>query len=149
MASLSKQRGSGRVFALALAAIIIGWTIYQEYKSHQEVGQIEYRIVSGYLNNSFEVIMLETAKQYTVIDTEFKDIFQNNDAEIITRPEQLKLLQKYKEVQYRVNINQHVKGENAQYRLSREKFNQIKFNTDIKFELDRKVKDSIISIIEM
>ncbi len=149
MASLSKQRGPGRAFALALAAIIIGWTIYQEYKGHQEVGQIEYRMISGYLNNSFEVIMIETAKQYTVIDPEFKDVFQNNDAEIVTRPEQLQLLQKYKDVQYRVNIKQNEKGENAQYRLSREKFNQIKFNSNIKFEIDRKVKDSIISIVEM
>ena len=149
MAGLTSQRKSGRFFALVLAAIIVGWTIYQEYKPHHEIGKLEYRMVTGDLNNSFEVIMLETSKQYTVLDTEVKDIFENNDAEIISRPEQLRLLQKYKNIQYRVNINQHVKGENAQFRLSREKFNQIKFESEIKFEIDRKVKDSIISIVEM
>ena len=149
MARLTKQKGPGRYFALALAAIIVGWTIYQEYKPHEELAQLEYRLITGYVNNSLEVIMIETAKQYTVLDADFKDIFQNNDAEIISRAEQLKLLQKYRNIQYRVNFNQVVKEENAQFRLSRERFNQVKFDTNIKFEIDRKVKDSIISIVGM
>ncbi len=149
MARLTKQKGPGRYFALALAAIIVGWTIYQEYKPHEELAQLEYRLITGYVNNSLEVIMIETAKQYTVLDADFKDIFQNNDAEIISRAEQLKLLQKYRNIQYRVNFNQVVKEENAQFRLSRERFNQVKFDTTIKFEIDRKVKDSIISIVGM
>jgi len=129
--SLTKQRGPARILILIIAAVIIGW------------------MVSGYLDNSFEVIMLETEKQYTVIDSEFKEIFENNDAEVISRQEQLTLLQKYGDLQYRVNIHLHVKNEKAHYRLSRENFNRMRFNTNLKFEVDRKVKDSITAIVEI
>lgn len=138
-----------RPFILVFAALIFGYTIFQEFKPHYEVGDLEYRLVTGSQNDAFEVIMLETAKQYTVLNVDFKDIFENNDAEIISRPEQLQLLQKYKDLEYRVNIHKDISEGKAQYRLSRENFNKIKFNTKIKFEVDRKVKDSITSIVEL
>ncbi len=149
MTTPSPQRKSTRTILLAFAALIFAWTIYQEYRPHYEVGQMEYRLVTGIQGNSFEIIMLETAKQYTVLDAEFKEIFEHNDAEVISRPEQLKLLQKYKDLQYRVSINNLAKERKAQFRLSREHFNMMRFNTTIQFEIDRKVKDSIISIVDM
>ncbi len=149
MTSQAPQRKSIRSIILVIAAVIFAWTIYQEFRPHYDVGEMEYRLITGQKSGSFEVIMLETAKQFTVLDAEFKDIFENNDAEVITRQEQLKLLQKYMDLQYRVNIHVHVKEEKAQFRLSRENFNKIQFNTKLKYELDRKVKDSIIALVEM
>ena len=147
--SLTKRKGPARFIIILLVGALVAWSIYQELRADLEVGQLEYRMVTGNLDNSFEVIMLETEKQYTIIDSDFKEIFENNDAEVISRKEQISLLQKYNYLQYRVNIHLHVKNEKAQYRVNRETFNQMKFKSNIKFEIDRKVKDSIKAIIDI
>jgi len=134
---------------LVFAVVIFAYTIYQEFKPHYEVGKMEYRLVTGTQEGSFEIIMIETEEQYTVLNSTFKEIFENNDAEIISRPEQLELLQSYDNLQYRVSINKEVQGGKAQFLLSRENFNMIRFGTKLKFEVDRKVRDSITSIVEM
>jgi len=146
---ISAQRKPLRVLILIIAAFIVAWSVYQESRAKVEVGELEYRMVSGILGGTFEVIMLETEKQFNLNDSAFISVFQINDAEIISRAEQLSLLQKYNNLQYRVNMYQNVKEEQAQFRVSREIFNQLKFNTNIKFEVDRKVQDSIVTIIEM
>lgn len=144
---IKSQRNTGRYFILLLAAGVVIWSVYQEFKPHQEVGQMEYRLLTGINDNTFEVIMLETSKQFTVFDTSLKEIFEYNDAEVISRPEQLQLLQTYNDLQYRVSLHNIVSEEKAEYRLSRENFNNLRFNSNIRFEIDRKVKDSITSIV--
>jgi len=134
---------------LVFAAVIFGYTIYQELKPHYEVGQMEYRLVTGTLDGVQEVIMIETSRRITVLFTEFSEIFENNDAELVSRAEQLEMMQKTDDLQYRVSVNLPVKGEKAEFRLSRENFNLLKFNREIKFEVDRKVRDSISSIVAM
>lgn len=146
--SLTKQRGPARIFILIFAALIVLWSFYRDYKSNTDVGLMEYRMITGHLNNSLEVIMIETKKQITILDQELREIFQNNDAELITRAEHLKLIKKYDDVQYLVNIHRVVKNENGQYKVSREQFNQFSFKTNTKFQIDNKVRDSISNIVQ-
>ena len=146
---VAQQRKPVRYFVLFIAAGIMIWSFYQELRPHYEVGKLEYRMVTGVRDNAIEIIMVETEKQFTVIDSDFKEIFEYNDAEVVSRPEQLNLLQVYKDLEYRVSIHEYPRNEKAEYRLSRDNFNKMKFNTSIKFEIDRKVRDSISSIVEM
>ena len=134
---------------MVFAVGIFAWSIYQEVKPKTEVGVMEYRMISGVQDDIFKVILLETDDKFNVHDTEFLDVIQDNDAEVISRPEQLRMMQKYDNLQYRVNFFQYPKEEQHQYRTSRDVFNQMKFNNIIKFEIDRKVRDSIVAIIEM
>lgn len=149
MTTQNPQRKTYRTFILVFAAVIFGYTIYQELKPHYEVGQMEYRLVTGSLDGLLQVIMIETSSQITVLFPDFKEIFENNDAELVSRSEQLEMLQNTNDLQYRVSFNLPVKGEKAEFRLSRENFNLMKFNREIKFEVDRKVRDSISSIVAM
>ena len=84
-----------------------------------------------------------------MIDSDFKDVFMYNDAEVVSRPEQLNLLQTYKDLQYRVSMHTYPRDEKAEFRLSRDNFNRMRFKTNIKFEIDRKVRDSITTLVEM
>jgi hypothetical protein len=146
---VSSQRRSLRYLVLIIAAVIVAYSVYNESRGQVEVGKMEYKLVCGTLEESFKVIMLETEPQFMVHDSDFTSFFEPNDAEVVSRAEQLKMLQKYDKLEYRVNICLCAKDEQAQYRLSRELFNQIIFETNIKFKTDRKVRDSIITIIEM
>ena len=147
--SVTQQNRPLRYLVLIIAAGILIWSFYQELRPHNEVGQMEYRMVTGVKDNALEIIMVETEKQFTVIDSDFKEIFEYNDAEVVSRPEQLNLLQTYKDLQYRVSMHQYPRNEKAEFRLSRDNFNKMRFNTNIKYEIDRKVRDSITSIVEM
>lgn len=149
MADKTNQRKSTRFLILIIAALIVGWTVYQEFRPNSEVGTMEYRLVTGNQDGEIEIIMIETSKHITVLNSSLKEIFENNDAEIISRPEQLELLQQYRNLQYRVSLNKDVKNENIQLRLSREDFNKILFDSKIVFRTDRKVQDSIIYLDQL
>jgi len=138
---------STRIFIWILALAFLAWTFYQNRKPHTEAGRLEYRMVTGEKDGSFQVIMLETADRFTVLDSLYRDIFTDNGEEVVTRPEQLQLLEHYKNIQYRAGVNVTEKNRKVMYRTSRELFNQLKFNEPLQVEVNRKVTDSLNRII--
>ncbi|MCD6346029.1 MAG: hypothetical protein J7L96_01280, partial [Bacteroidales bacterium] len=98
MATQRRQSAPTRILMLIVAVVIIGWTFWQDRKSNTQLGELEYKMVTGVKNGSFQVIMLETADRFFVLDSTFRSIFDNNDAEEVSRPEQLQLLSAYSDL---------------------------------------------------
>ena len=62
-------------------------------------------MVTGEQNGNFQVIMFETSDRFFVLDSAFKQVFEENDAEVVSRPEHVQLLAKYKNLQYRAGLS--------------------------------------------
>ena len=129
-----------------MAAAILLWTWYQEQKPDVQSGVLEYKMVSGEKDGVFQVIMLETQDRITVLDAAYREIFENNDAEVVTRPEQLQMLENYNNLEYRLGFNQRSNNTKKQYRTSRELFNSIPFGPEIKYEIAGKKPDSLAAL---
>ncbi len=147
MGTLRNQNKSFRMLILIIAVVLVAWSVWQDRKANTKLGELEYKMVTGVKDGSFQVIMLETSDRFFVLDSTFRSIFDNNDAEAITRPEQLQLLSAYKDLQYRVGFHQFVTEKQAQFRVNRDIFNQLEFNKNIKFEINKKVLDSLNQIL--
>jgi hypothetical protein len=131
---------------MIVAVVIIAWSIYQEKKPVKAAANLEFRMVTGQKDGNFQVIMFETPDRYFVLDEAFKEVFEQNDAEIISRQEQVKLLSAYKKLQYRAGLSTGEQETKTQVRMSRELFNSLRFNTVFTTEIHSKVRDSLLSI---
>lgn len=134
-----------RSFILVIGIVLIAWSLYQEKKPQKVSANLEFRMVTGEQNGNFQVIMMETNDRFFVLDSAFRETFEMNDAEVITRPEQVKLMAQYKELQYRAGLSIDSQTK-KQVRVSRDMFNQLSFGQSFMAEISKKVPDSLISI---
>lgn len=135
-----------RVFILIIGAGIIIWSLYQERRPQQATAQLEFRMVTGERNGQFQVIMMETADRFFVLDSAFRGVFETNDAEIVSRQENLQLMAAYDNLQYRAGLDILNPVEKKQVRLSRELFNQLQFESPFQASISRQVADSLAGI---
>ena len=130
-----------------ILVVVIGvfaWTYFQEKKQTKHSGTIEYRMVTGQKNGQFQVILLETADRYVILDSTFREALVTEDGELISRPKQLLLLEKYQNIDYRVGFNEEPSGLKTCYRVTRELFNSLRFGTKMPFEVNKKQPDTLI-----
>jgi len=146
MKPASPQNKALRFIILIIAVLFVIWSVYQEKKPQKTAGELEFRLITGIQNGTFQIIMLETADRFFVLDSAFKQSFDNNDAEIVSRPEQLQLLSSYQDLQYRAGFTLGEDNLKKELRLSREIFNQLPFNKTISLEIHSKIQDSLINI---
>ena len=145
--SLTRQSNkSVRMLIMIIALIIIAWSVYQEKKPVKSAANLEFRMVTGQKDGNFQVIMFETPDRYFVLDSAFRQTFEQNDAEIVSRQEQVKLLSAYQDLQYRAGLSIGKKNTKAQVRMSRDLFNALRFSTQFSAKIDSKVQDSLLSI---
>lgn len=146
MRARQQSNRSVRLVVLILIAVLVAWNFYQRGKAKVETGRLEYRMLTGEKDGVFQVIMLETADRFTVMDSAYRDIFMDNQEEIVTRVEQMQLFENYDKLQFRVGFNLTDHNEQATYRVSRELFNQFDFRPESSFEIHGKRQDSLITV---
>ena len=127
---------------------IFAWSWWQESRPRVESGKLEFRMITGEKDGVTQVILIETADRFTVLDSLYRDIFGDDSQEIVSRPEQLRLMESYTHLQYRVGMKQSLDDEHYVYRLSRELFNQVLFGPELKFEVAKKQKDTVVKLVE-
>jgi hypothetical protein len=132
---------------LVVIVAIFLWNYYQGRKPLLQTGILEYRMVAGNRDGQFQVIMLETADRYVILDSAFRQVLVTEDGELISRPKQLKLLESYGNIEYRVCFDEQSTGLQPGYRTSRELFNSLTFGKPVKYEVNRKVRDSVMAIV--
>lgn len=106
-------------------------------------------MVTGMQDGNFQVIMFETSDRFFVLDSLFKQTFEQNDAEIVSRQEQLQLLSKYKDLQYRASLSVGKEQVKKQVRMTRELFNILDFNSPFTAEIHHKILDSLTTISDI
>ncbi len=134
------------ILAIVLALFI--WNYVQEKKPLVQSGKLEYRMVTGTLDGQFQVILLETPDRYIILDSAYQNILTAEDGELVSRPKQLRILEKYKDIDYRVGFNESSTGLKPGYRVTREVFNELRFDEVMKYEVNKKVRDSLLGIIK-
>jgi hypothetical protein len=142
-------RKTNPVIRYGLWIFIIGffiWNYMQGQKPHIETGTLEYRMVAGTRDGHFQVILLETADRYVILDSAFREALVAEDGELISRPKQLKLLEKYQNIEYRIGTSEESRGFKPGYRVTRELFNQFKFGVPIKYEVNKKQHDTLVGL---
>ena len=145
--SLTRQSNKTvRILMLIIVAVIVLWSLYQEKKPVKSASELEFRMVTGEQNGNFQVIMFETSDRFFVLDSAFKQVFEENDAEVVSRPEHVQLLAKYKNLQYRAGLSIGEDKLKKEVRLSRELFNVVHFNQTFTAEIHAKVSDSLLTI---
>lgn len=123
------------------------WNYLQEKKPLIQTGKLEYRMVAGTRDGNFQVILLETADRYVILDSAYREVLVEEDGELVSRPKQLRLLEKYQNIEYRVGFNEESSGLKPGYRVTRELFNSFKFGEPVKYEVNKKQRDSLVGII--
>lgn len=146
MNQAKQSNKSIRYFILIFGVGIILWSLYQERKPQKTTASLEYRMVTGLKNGNFQVIMMETTDRFYVLDSAFRETFETNDAEIVDRPEQMKLMSQYDQVQFRAGLSLTNTAQKKQVRLNRELFNRLLFDTPFEAEISKKVPDSLLAI---
>lgn len=143
-----KQNKTIRSVILIFAIVFIFWTLYQEKRPIKASGQLEFRMITGVVEGSFQIIMLETADRFFVLDSAFRNSFEENDAEVVTRQEQLSLLSKYDDLQYRAGFSVGINGkeQTQQLRTTRDLFNMLTFERNLLLKTDAKVIDSLLAV---
>jgi len=148
MPSKRIQSLPSRIFLIVIALGIVGYSFFKQRQDNKKVGELEYRMVSGIKDGQFQIIMLETADRFNVLDSAFRSVFDQNDAEVISRTEQVSLFSSYTDLQYRIGVHECTDEEKIQYRVNRELFNQFTFNTRFKYQVDAAVGDSVSQILD-
>jgi hypothetical protein len=118
----------------------------QGKKAANHTGTLEYRMVTGVRDGQFQVILLETADRYVILDSAFQNALVTEDGELISRPKQLLLLQKYQSVDYRVGFHEQSADMRKVYMVTRELFNEMRFGQPIGFVVDKKKHDLLLSL---
>lgn len=131
---------------LILVLGIFLWNYFQEQKPLTQTGKLEYRMIGGTRNGNFQVILLETADRYVILDSAYRDVLVTEDGELISRAKQLRLLENYQNIEYRVGFNEESSGLKPTYRVTRELFNQLQFGDPIRYEVNKKQKDSLLEL---
>jgi len=136
-------------FRYGLLIIVLGtflWSYLQNQKPAIQTGTLEYRMVAGTKDGHFQIILLETSDRYVILDSAYREVLVSEDGELISRPKQLKLLEKYQNIEYRVGFNEESSGLKPGYRVTRELFNGFKFGELMKYEVNKKQRDSMIGM---
>ncbi|MFH0761173.1 MAG: hypothetical protein V2A67_06690 [Bacteroidota bacterium] len=133
------------VFIAVLGVFL--WTYFQEKKPRIETGNLEFRMVSGLQEGTFQVILIETPDRYVILDSTCREVLNLEDGEMVSRPEQLKLLEKYQNIEYRVGFNEGSTGTKPSYRVTREVFNSVAFGHPIQYEVSKKAKDALVKLV--
>lgn len=103
-------------------------------------------MVTGFKDGQFHVILLETADRYVILDSAYREILTTEDGELVSRPKQIRLLEDYQNIEYRVGFNEESTGLKPGYRATRELFNQLKFMQPMKYEVNKKQRDSLVGL---
>jgi len=138
-----------RILTLVVVTVIILWSVYQEKKPKESVAELEFRMVTGEQDGNFQVIMFETSDRFFVLDSAFRQVFEVNDAEVVSRPEHVQLLAKYSNLQYRAGLSIGEDQLKKEVRLSRELFNLIHFNQTYSAETHSQIRDSLLTISQI
>lgn len=133
------------VFVAVLGVFL--WTYFQEKKPRIETGNLEFRMVSGMQEGIYQVILIETPDRYVILDSTYREALNLEDEEMISRPEQLKLLEKYQNIEYRIGFNEVSTGTKPSYRVTREVFNSVDFGDPIPYEVSKKTKDALVKLV--
>jgi len=131
--------------------IILGfflWNYFQGQKPLIQSGKLEYRMVTGIKDGHFQVILLETTDRYVILDSAYREILVSEDGELVSRPKQLRLLEKYQNIEYRVGFSEESSGLKPGYRVTRELFNELKFGEPMKYEVNKKQRDSLVGLVK-
>ncbi len=123
------------------------WTYFQEKKPRIETGSLEFRMVTGLQDGTFQVILIETPDRYVILDSTYRDALNLDDEEMISRPEQLKLLEKYQNIEYRIGFNEESTATKPSYRVTREVFNTADFGNPIRYEVSKQTKDALVRLV--
>lgn len=134
-----------RYAILVIAVGLLLWSVYQERKPLKSAADLEFRMVTGTKDGTFQVVMMETKDRFYVLDSIYRETFESNDAEIVTRQEHVQLLSNYKDVQYRAGLSLSGKEIKKEVRLSRELFNSMQFEHPLTVEISKKVSDSLLT----
>ncbi len=135
-------------YALVIAVLgIFLWTYFQEKKPRIETGTLEYRMVSGLRQGSFQVILLETPDRYFILDSTYRETLNPTEEELVSRPKQLKLMETYQNIEYRIGFSEESTMTKPAYRVTRELFNSVSFGQPIKYEVNRKQKDGLLKLV--
>lgn len=133
-----------------LLIIVLGlfiWNYLQEQKPMVKAGTLEYRLVGGTREGNFQVILIETADRYVILDSLYREVLVEEDGELISRPKQLRLLEKYQNIEYRAGFSEDSGKMKPTYRVTRELFNSFKFGNPVKYEINKKQRDQLLGII--
>jgi len=144
-----KQSPLVRVAILAAVLAVFAWSYFQEKKPKIETGNLEYRMVTGYKNGTLQLIMMEVEESYIIPDTAYRKDFDGSKEELVSRPLQLKMMETFENIEYRVGFNEET-GAKAKpsYRVTREMFNAVKFGKLQKYEINKKQKDAIVRLVD-
>lgn len=132
---------------LVLVLALFLWNYIDQQKPLVKSGILEYRMVTGTRDSITQVILLETADRYTILDSSFREIITSEDGELVSRPKQLRLLETYSDIEYRAGFSEEGGSLKPSYRLSREMFNQLKFGIPTEYEVNRKTRETLISLV--
>jgi hypothetical protein len=122
------------------------WNYIHDHKPLIQTGRLEYRMVTGIRENHLQVILLETADRFVILDSAYREILISEDGELISRPKQLRLLEKYQNIEYRVGFSEESSGLKPGYRVTREVFNELRFGELMKYEVNKKQRDSLVGL---
>jgi hypothetical protein len=139
-----KQNPLVRYAVLIAVIAIFAWSYLQP---RIETGNLEYRMVTGYRNGTLQLIMMEVSDSYIIPDTTYRKDFDGSQEELVSRPLQLKMMENFENIEYRVGFSVGSKNlTKPSYRVTREIFNAVKFDKSQKYEIDKKLKDVIVRL---
>lgn len=144
-----KLRTTNPLLRYGLLVMVVGlliWNYIQGRRPDIKTGILEYRMVTGFKDGQFHVILLETADRYVILDSAYREILTTEDGELVSRPKQIRLLEDYQNIEYRVGFNEESTGLKPGYRATRELFNQLKFMQPMKYEVNKKQRDSLVGL---
>lgn len=148
---MEPQRQTSKLIRYVLLAVVIGLLVYNWYNRQKPIvreGLLEYRMITGNRDGQLQVILLETADRYFILDSVFRELLSPEGEELVTRPDQLHLLEYYDGVEYRAGFSEGSGVVKTAYRTTREVFNQLGFGKTIKYQVDRKVSDGLQQLVE-
>jgi len=148
---METPRQGSKLIRFAVLAIVIGLLVYNWYDRQKPLireGMLEYRIITGTKDGQLQVILLETADRYFILDSTFRETLSPEGEELVTRPDQLHLLEYFDGIEYRAGFSEGSGLVKATYRTTREVFNGLAFGRTIKYQVDRKVSDGLQQLVD-
>jgi hypothetical protein len=140
---ISKPSPYYRYGVLVVIVALLVWNYFQEKKPMVKTGKLEFRMVTGVRDNQLQVILIETSDRYVILDSAYRQVLVSEDGELISRAKQLRMLEKYQDIGYRAGFAEQPSGLKPCYRVTRELFNSLKFGEPLKYEVNKKQKDSL------
>ncbi|MFO7615917.1 MAG: hypothetical protein R6V75_01555 [Bacteroidales bacterium] len=148
---MEAPRQGNKLIRYAVLAVVIGLLVYNWYDRQKPLvreGVLEYRMITGAKDGQTQVILLETADRYFILDSAFREILLPEGEELVTRSDQLHLLEFYDGIEYRAGFSEGSGTVKAAYRATREVFNLLGFGETVKYEVDRKVPDGLKQLVD-